>query len=111
MDPDYDADGLAVLYRAFTFGDEEIVLNPKIRFGAPSVAACCGSRLSLLESGNRQCRMSAGLKLIFDECCSPWLPRELREFYQRDYPDLQIRHLIDDWTAGTPDSQWLEALR
>ena len=38
MDPDYDADGLAVLYRAFTFGDEEIVLNPKIRFGAPSVA-------------------------------------------------------------------------
>ena len=55
--------------------------------------------------------MSAGLKLLFDECCSPRLPRELRDFYQRDYPDLQIRHLIDDWTAGTPDSQWLEALR
>ena len=34
----YDADGLAVLYRAFTFGDQEIVLNPKARFGAPSVA-------------------------------------------------------------------------
>jgi hypothetical protein len=28
-DLDYDADGLAVLYRAFTFGDQEIVLNPK----------------------------------------------------------------------------------
>ena len=38
VDLDYDADGLAVLYRAFTFRDEEIVLNPKIRFGAPSVA-------------------------------------------------------------------------
>jgi hypothetical protein len=55
--------------------------------------------------------MSAGLKLFFDECCSPRLPRELRDFYQRDYPALQIRHLMDDWTAGTPDSQWLEALR
>lgn len=36
-DLDYDADGLAVLYRAFTFGDQEIVLNPKVRFGAPIV--------------------------------------------------------------------------
>ena len=55
--------------------------------------------------------MSAGLKLLFDECCSPRLSRELRDFYRRDYPSLQIRHLLDDWTAGTPDSQWLEALR
>jgi len=55
--------------------------------------------------------MSGGLKLLFDECCSPRLPRELRDFYQRDYPGLQIRHLMDDWTAGTPDSQWLEGLR
>ena len=55
--------------------------------------------------------MSAGLKLFFDECCSPRLPRELRDFYQRDYPGLQIRHLMEDWTAGTPDSQWLDALR
>jgi hypothetical protein len=55
--------------------------------------------------------MSAGLKLLFDECCSPRLPRDLRDFYQRDYPGLQIRHLLDDWTAGTHDSQWLEALQ
>lgn len=55
--------------------------------------------------------MSGGLKLLFGECCSPRLPRELRDFYQRDYPELQIRHLMEDWTAGTPDSQWLEALR
>lgn len=55
--------------------------------------------------------MSSGLKLLFDECCSPRLPRELRDFYQRDYLDLQIRHLMDDWTPGTPDSQWLETLR
>jgi len=55
--------------------------------------------------------MSEVLKLLFDECCSPRLPRELREFYQRDYPGLQIRHLLDDWSAGTPDSEWLEGLR
>ena len=55
--------------------------------------------------------MSPPLKLLFDECCSPHLPRELRDFYHRDYPDLQIRHLMDDWTPGTPDSQWLATLR
>ena len=37
-DLDYDADGMAVIYRAFAFGNQEIVLNPKVRFGAPSVA-------------------------------------------------------------------------
>jgi PIN like domain len=55
--------------------------------------------------------MSSGLKLLFDECCSPRLPRELRDFYQRDYPNLQIQHLMDHWTPGTPDSEWLETLR
>lgn len=55
--------------------------------------------------------MSTVLKLLFDECCSRRLPRELLAFYQRDHPDLQMRHLMDDWTPGTPDSQWLEALR
>ena len=38
--------------------------------------------------------MSAGLRLLFDECCSPRLPRDLRDFYQRDYPGLQIRWII-----------------
>lgn len=50
-DLDYDADGLAVLYRAFTFGDQEIVLNPKVRFGAPSVA---GSGFSAETYGGRR---------------------------------------------------------
>ncbi len=36
-DLDYDADGMAMLYRAFAFGDQEIVMNPKVRFGAPVV--------------------------------------------------------------------------
>lgn len=37
-DLDYDANGYAVLYRAFTFRDQIIELNPKIRFGAPCLA-------------------------------------------------------------------------
>ncbi len=55
--------------------------------------------------------MSQALKLLFDECCSRRLARELHEFYHRDYPGLEIRHVLDDWAAGTPDSQWLETLR
>ncbi len=46
-DLDYDADGLAVLYRAFTYRDQEIVLNPKVRFGAPTVAGSGYSAESL----------------------------------------------------------------
>ncbi len=38
-DLDYDANGYAVLYRAFIFRDQIIELNPKIRFGAPCVAS------------------------------------------------------------------------
>jgi hypothetical protein len=55
--------------------------------------------------------MSQSLKLLFDECCSRRLARELHDFYHRDYPELEIRHVLDDWAAGTPDSQWLETLR
>ena len=55
--------------------------------------------------------MTTALKLLFDECCSRKLPRDLLAVHQRDYPTLQVRHLMDDWTPGTPDSQWLEPLR
>lgn len=55
--------------------------------------------------------MSTPLKLLFDECCSRRLARELHEFYHRDYPGLEIRHVLDDWSAGTPDSEWLKTLR
>ena len=55
--------------------------------------------------------MSQALKLLFDECCSRRLARELHDFYHRDYPGLQIRHVLGDWSAGTPDSEWLQTLR
>ncbi len=34
-DLEYDANGMARLYRAFAFKDQEVVMNPQIRFGAP----------------------------------------------------------------------------
>jgi len=55
--------------------------------------------------------MSFQLKLLFDECCSRRLPRELREFYLIDYPHLTLRHLMEDWTPGTSDRDWLAPLR
>lgn len=55
--------------------------------------------------------MSAPLKLLFDECCSKRLPRELRDFYQVDYPGIVLRHLLEDWRPGTPDPDWLAPLR
>jgi len=55
--------------------------------------------------------MSLPLKLLFDECCSKRLPKELREFYRIDHPDIILRHLMEDWDAGTPDPDWLAPLR
>ena len=55
--------------------------------------------------------MSVPLMLLFDECCSKRLPRELREFYRIDHPDMVLKHLMDDWTPGTPDPDWLAPLR
>lgn len=55
--------------------------------------------------------MSAPLRLLFDECCSKRLPRELREFYRIDHPDMELKHLMDDWISGTPDPDWLAPLR
>jgi uncharacterized protein (DUF433 family) len=34
-DLDFDADGLATIYTAFRFKDEEVILNPKVHFGDP----------------------------------------------------------------------------
>ena len=33
------------------------------------------------------------------------------EFYGRDYPGLEIKHVLDDWSPGTPDPKWLEVIR
>jgi hypothetical protein len=51
------------------------------------------------------------MRLFFDECCSPRLPRDLKEFFEIDYPDLQVAHLRDWYNPGNPDSTWLENLK
>jgi hypothetical protein len=55
--------------------------------------------------------VNEGLRLFFDECCSPRLPRELFEFYHKDYPGLAVRHVLDNYKAGTPEPDWLAPLR
>jgi hypothetical protein len=55
--------------------------------------------------------MSAPLRLLFDECCSKRLPRELFEFYRIDHPDMVLRHLMENFAPGTPDPDWLAPLR
>ncbi len=55
--------------------------------------------------------MSGGLRLLFDECCSRKLARELGEFYRVDYPGLEIAHVLDAYARGTDDPDWLAPLR
>lgn len=50
------------------------------------------------------------LKLFFDECCSPRLPRKLVEIYIEDYPGIQTQHLTDLFKGGTDDADWLKTL-
>ena len=51
--------------------------------------------------------MTHPLKLLFDECCSKRLPRDLQSLY----PDIQTRHVLDNYSPSTADSVWLELLR
>ena len=51
------------------------------------------------------------MRLYFDECCSRRLPRELKEFFTVDYPDLITCHVLDFYNAGTGDSTWLKPLQ
>lgn len=39
-DLEFDEQGLAKLYRAYTWKDQEVVMNPKIHFGEPALADC-----------------------------------------------------------------------
>lgn len=55
--------------------------------------------------------MSHELKLFFDVCCSPLLPRELLAFYSPDYPGLQVMHLLDKFRQSSADSRWLASLQ
>jgi uncharacterized protein (DUF433 family) len=38
-DLDFDQEGLATIYKAYRFGEQDIVLNPKIHFGEPILRA------------------------------------------------------------------------
>lgn len=51
------------------------------------------------------------MRLYFDECCSKRLARELKEFYAVEYPSLETAHVLDNYNAGTGDSDWLKPLR
>ena len=50
------------------------------------------------------------MRLCFDECCSTKLAKELKAFYASDYPDLTVRHVLQDYPRGTADSVWLSDL-
>jgi hypothetical protein len=51
------------------------------------------------------------IKLFFDECCSPKLPRKLVEVYEEDYPLIATRHLTDIFKKGIDDQDWLSVLK
>jgi hypothetical protein len=51
------------------------------------------------------------MRLYFDECCCRRLPRELKEFFAIDYPDLITAHVLDFYEAGAWDSRWLDPLK
>ena len=50
------------------------------------------------------------IKLFFDECCSPRLPRKIIEVYEEDYPGITTKHLTDIFKAGTGDPDWIPIL-
>lgn len=51
------------------------------------------------------------LRLLFDECCSRQMARELLEFYRSDHPGLEVRHVLENFKPGTRDPVWLAPLR
>jgi predicted nuclease of predicted toxin-antitoxin system len=46
------------------------------------------------------------MKLYFDECCSPRLPRVLKEAFS----GLETCHVLDFYDRGTAESKWLQPL-
>ena len=55
--------------------------------------------------------MKPALRLLIDECCSPRLPRELRERFTADHPGLEIRYVPDAYRRGALDPEWLAPLK
>jgi len=55
--------------------------------------------------------VSTRLRLLFDECCSPKLTKELAVFYRTDYPEIEVHHVLDDYSPSTGDSHWLAPLK
>lgn len=53
--------------------------------------------------------MSPKLRLLFDTCCSKKLAKEFRAF--SDPEEREVQHLLDDWAADTPDSEWLASIK
>jgi hypothetical protein len=51
------------------------------------------------------------VRFLFDECYSPGLRDELREFFANDFPNFEYRHVLDSYAASTDDRTWLQPLR
>lgn len=51
--------------------------------------------------------MDASVRILFDECISKLLVRELAAFLQTDHPGVEVAHVLDTFKAGAHDSRWL----
>ena len=58
----FDVDGIAATYRAYTWKDTEIRMNPKIRFGEPIIMSCGYTAQSLWQACITEGSIEAGSK-------------------------------------------------
>ena len=49
-------------------------------------------------------------RVLFDECISKLLVKDLAAFFARDFPDVEVRHVLDTFKPGTHDGRWLDWL-
>ena len=54
--------------------------------------------------------MEAFVRVLFDECISKPLAKDLAAFLARDFPDVEICHVLDTFKPGTHDARWLDWL-
>ena len=55
-------------------------------------------------------KSEAFVRILFDECISKLLVRDLAAFLASDFPDVEIRHVLDTFKPGTHDGRWLDWL-
>ncbi len=55
--------------------------------------------------------ISALVRFLFDECYSPGLRDELRQFFATDFPKFEYHHVLDNYAKSTDDRTWLQPLR